>query len=208
MDEPAVDERTGDLAAVDAPVDNPVDDEELPLAEPVAETPEARAKSRLWPALFLVLALLAGGFGTWFYAEARDAGGPMAHNTALVDTTTTAEASKQVSQALATVFSYRYDDQAKSEAVAKDLLTGTALDQYRQLFGEVRKLATEQKLVVTSTAVTTGVKMLDGDRAALLVFLDQTGTRDGGQSSTGAAQLSVTAERTDGRWHITTLASS
>jgi Mce-associated membrane protein len=155
-----------------------------------------------------VIAVVMAGLAVWFTLEARGTNAVVAHNTALSDVSGTAEAGKQISAALGTVFSYRYDDPAKSEQAAKELLTGPALTQYDQLFGQVRKLAVDQRLVVTSTAVASGVKLLDGDRAALLVFLDQTGTRGDGQHSTGAAQLSVTAERVGGKWRVTGMSAA
>jgi len=154
------------------------------------------------------VAVVMTGLAVWFTVEARSTNAVVAHNTALSDVAGTAEAGKQISAALGTLFSYRYDDPAKNEQAAKDLLAGPARAQYDQLFGQVRKLAADQKLVVTSTAVASGVKLLDGDRAALLVFLDQTGTRGDGQQSTGAAQLSVTAERVAGKWRVTGMSAA
>lgn len=176
------------------------------VSEPVAVVvaPVRRRALLVFGAVAVVMAGLAG----WFAIEARDATAVLTHNTALTDVATTAEVSDQVGKALGTVFSYRYDDPAKSEQAAKEVLTGQALGQYDQLFAQVRSLATEQKLVVTSTPVVSGVKILDGDRASLLVFLDQTGVRGDGQRSTGAAQLSVTAERSEGRWRVTALAAA
>jgi len=155
-----------------------------------------------------VVAVLMAGLAGWFTLEARSTNAVVTHNSALSDVAGTGDAAKQVGAALGTVFSYRYDDPAKSAQAAREVLTGPALAQYEQLFGQVRKLAVEQKLVVTSTAVASGVKLLDGDRAALLVFLDQTGTRGDGQRSTGAAELSVTAERVGGKWRVTGMAAA
>ncbi|MGW7537071.1 hypothetical protein [Amycolatopsis sp. NPDC054798] len=172
--------------------------------EPDAADQKPDVPPKLRPRLaFAIVAVVMAGLAVWFTLEARDTNAVVAHNTALSDAAGTADAAKQISTALGTLFSYRYDDPARNEQAAKDLLTGPALAQYRQLFGQVRKLAADQKLVVTSTAVASGVKLLDGDRAALLVFLDQTGARGDGQHSTGAAQLSVTAERIGGKWRIT-----
>jgi Mce-associated membrane protein len=169
--------------------------------------PRTTGRAR-WRWVFAAVAVVMAGLAGWCTLEARGATAVVAHNTALSDVAGTADAGKQVSAALGTLFSYRYDDPAKNEQAAKDLLAGPARAQYDQLFGEVRKLAADQKLVVTSTAVTAGVKLLDGDRAALLVFLDQTGTRGDGQHSTGAAQLSVTAERVAGKWRVTGMSAA
>jgi Mce-associated membrane protein len=177
--------------------------------EPEPELPTmVAAPRRRVPLVFAAVAVVMAGLAGWFTLEARSTNAVVAHNSALSDATGTADAGKQISAALGTVFSYRHDDPAKSEQAAKDVLTGPALAQYEQLFGQVRKLAEEQQLVVTSTAVASGVKLLDGDRAAVLVFLDQTGTRGDGQRSTGAAQLSVTAERVAGKWRVTGMSAA
>lgn len=178
-------------------------DGSAPAVPPPTSGPRRRAG-----VVLAAVAVVMAGLAVWFTLEARATNDVVAHNSALSDVAGTGEAAKQISAALGTVFSYRYDDPAKSEQAAKDVLTGPALAQYEQLFGQVRKLAAEQKLVVTSTAVASGVKLLDGDRAALLVFLDQTGTRGDGQRSTGAAQLSVTAERVAGKWRVTGMAAA
>ncbi|WP_406629995.1 hypothetical protein [Amycolatopsis sp. WGS_07] len=179
---------------------------EPPEPEPdeAAEPVVPRKRRWVFPAVAVVMAALA----VWFSIEARTTNAVVAHNTALSDVSGTADAGKQVSAALGTLFSYRYDDPSRNDRAANDLLTGPALAQYSRLFGQVRQLAAAQKLVVTSTAVASGVKLLDGDRAALLVFLDQTGTRGDGQRSTGAAQLSVTAERSGGKWRITGMSAA
>ncbi|MEU9693000.1 hypothetical protein [Amycolatopsis japonica] len=181
--------------------------EETPVVAPTA-APVAAPVRRRGAVVFGAVALVMAGLAGWFAIEARDATAALTHNTALTDVATTAEVSDQIGKALGTVFSYRYDDPAKSEQAAKAVLTGPALGQYDQLFAQVRGLAAEQKLVVTSTAVVSGVKVLDGDRASLLVFLDQTGVRGDGQRSTGAAQLSVSAERAEGKWRVTALAAA
>ncbi|WP_103338410.1 hypothetical protein [Amycolatopsis sp. CA-126428] len=175
--------------------------------EPALPLTTTGARRRVRVVLAVVAVVLAG-LAVWFTLETRSTNAVVAHNSALSDVAGTADAAKQISAALGTVFSYRFDDPAKSEQAARDVLTGPALAQYEQLFGQVRKLAAEQQLVVTSTAVASGVKLLDGDRAALLVFLDQTGTRGDGQRSTGAAQLSVTAERVAGKWRVTGMSAA
>ncbi|RSN26112.1 hypothetical protein DL990_32245 [Amycolatopsis sp. WAC 01416] len=201
----------GSTRVLDAPFEATDEVVEADSADPGAEHADEvvePVRRRRLPPVFGAVALVMAGLAGWFAIEARDTTAVLAHNTALTDVATTAEVGDQIGKALGTVFSYRYDDPAKSEQAAKEVLTGPALGQYDQLFAQVRGLAAEQKLVVTSTPVVSGVKVLDGDRASLLVFLDQTGVRGDGQRSTGAAQLSVTAERSDGRWRVTALAAA
>jgi Mce-associated membrane protein len=162
---------------------------------------------RVAVALGVVAALLAGG-GAWGLVaahELRSSGA--AHNSALVDTGATAEVSAAVSSALSQIFSYSYDNTAATERAAAAVLRGDALETYNRLFAEVRDKAPGQKLVLTTRVAHSAVRSLEGDRARLLVFLDQSATRvDTGTSNAAAAQLSVTAKRVGGRWVITDMA--
>lgn len=179
-----------------------LDDEEVAEAPTVADRP-----SRRWPVLLTASAVLFAGLAGWFTVEADHArGGAAADNSALVDTPATAAVLNQVDDGLGKIFSYKFDSPAATEQAANQVLAGAAKDQYNQLFAEVRQLAPAQKLTLVSKVVTAGVTYLDADHATLLVFLDQDATRaDTGDSSTGAAQLTVTATRTGPTWHITAL---
>jgi Mce-associated membrane protein len=156
-------------------------------------------------AFFAAAAVVLAGLGGWFLLEAnslRDSSSTA--NTALVDTGRTAEVSAAVSNALNQVFSYSYDKTEVTEQAAADLLRGAALDTYDRLFAQVREQAPAQKLVLTTRVVSSAVQYLEGDRARLLVFLDQSATRaDADTSNAAAAQLSVTVKREGDRWVIT-----
>jgi Mce-associated membrane protein len=130
-----------------------------------------------------------------------------ARNSALVDTGRTAEVSAAISSALNQIFSYSYDKTEVTEQAAKSVLRGDALTTYDKLFAEVRAQAPAQKLVLTTRVVYSAVQSLDGDRAQLFVFLDQSATRvDTNTTSAAAAQLSITAKREGGHWVITAMA--
>ncbi|UJW35904.1 hypothetical protein L3Q67_20170 [Saccharothrix sp. AJ9571] len=151
----------------------------------------------------IVLALL-GGFFTWQGISLRTA--DSASNSALVDTGATAEVNSAITTSLNKIFSYSYDKTEVTEKAAATALRGRALETYNQLFGQVRALAPQQKLVLTTRVVSSAVQSLSGDRAQLLVFLDQSATRaDNSSSSAAASQLSITAERQDGSWVIVEL---
>ena len=154
--------------------------------------------------VLVVAALLLGGAGAWFAVEARAVRAtPSAQNSALVDTGTTAEVSAAITSSLNRVFSYSYDNPSVTEQAAAQVLRGPALETYNRLFAQVREQAPQQKIVLSTRVVNIAVQSLTGDRAELLVFLDQSATRaDNNTTSTGAAQLSVTAQRQDGTWVI------
>lgn len=196
------DDLDGDFDDDDAEADPP-DDEPGPRRFAWFRQPRRAAV-----ALGVVAALLAGG-GTWALIAAeslRDA--DSARNAALVDTGRTAEVSAAISSALNQIFSYSYDKTEDTEKAAAAVLRGDARITYDKLFAEVRDKAPGQKLVLTSRVVSSAVQSLEGDRARLLVFLDQSATRvDTGATNTAAAQLSVTAKQEGGHWVITDLSA-
>ena len=175
---------------------------EVPAASDAAGAP-ARRTHRL-AVLLVVAAVAVGGLGAWFVTEAAATRSSAAsRNTALVDTGTTAEVSAAVTNSLNKVFSYSYDKPEVTERAAAEALRGPALDTYDRLFAQVRELAPQQKIVLTTRVVHLAVQSITGQRAQLLVFLDQSATRaDNNTTSTGAAQLSVTAERDGDTWVI------
>jgi Mce-associated membrane protein len=155
-----------------------------------------------------VVAVLLAGVGIWALVAADNLRSSAAtRNSALVDTGRTAEVSAAVSSALNQIFSYSYDKTEETEQAAKAVLRGSALDTYDKLFAEVRDKAPAQKLVLTTRVVSSAVQSLEGDRARVLVFLDQSATRaDTNTTNAAAAQLSVTVKRAGGHWVITDLA--
>lgn len=151
------------------------------------------------PIALLVLAGLLVGLGLWFRHQA----GGVHYNQALVDSAGTTEVAGQTREAVEKAFSYNFADVGATEKAANDLLVGKAQCQYNAIFDPVRKLAPEQKLVVTVKAVSTGVTSLDGDRATVLLFLDQVALRTtDNQSSGGIAMMRVGARKVDGRWKV------
>jgi Mce-associated membrane protein len=155
------------------------------------------------PAVLVVAALLLGAFAGYAGSRAHQLRADAATNTALTDSAATSEVTGQVTSAVNTIFSYDYTDLAKTERAARGLLTGAGTCQYDKLFASIREQAPKQKLVVTVTATNTGVELLDGDRARLLVFATQSSTSAvTKQTSTAGAMFAIDARR-DGRvWRI------
>ncbi|MFD5712166.1 hypothetical protein ACFWHW_17500 [Streptomyces pharetrae] len=148
--------------------------------------------------------LVAGGCG--FFHEAHQLrAAEAARNRALTDTEATARVAGEIDNALARVFSYTPDGTATAERSARAVLDGRAARQYRDLFAQVRDDLADQRVTLSTEAVRTGVIELDGERARLLVFLDQTSRRGDGEATTAAAQLTVTARLVNDRWRIVDL---
>jgi Mce-associated membrane protein len=156
------------------------------------------------PVVLGVLTVILGGLAAWSGLAAHDLrGGVVVRNVALTDSARTSEVKGEVSNAVNAVFSCDYTDLAKTDAAARRLLTGQAVRQYATLFAPVRQQAPKDKLVLTTTVTDSGVTMLQGDRARVLLFADQRNTRTGdGQTTYAAAMLAVNAVRQGGTWKI------
>jgi Mce-associated membrane protein len=151
------------------------------------------------PAALLLVAVLLGGLGTFFLVKSR----AVSYDAALVDAATTSAVNGQVREAVEKSFSYNFADVESTEKAAKELLTGKALCQYNAVFGPVKEVAPQQKLVVTVRVVSSAVSSLKDDHATVLVFADQVTTRTtDNQSGGGTAMLRVSAVDTGGRWKI------
>jgi len=161
----------------------------------------------LRPAVLAVATVIFGGFGVFatvaghgLRATATTA------STALVDRPATASVQRDITSAIETIFSYSYADVAKTRKAAQALLTGAAIKQYDQLFALVEQQAPKEKLVVVTKVTRTGVELLAGDRARILVFANQQDTRAGtGQASYSGAMFAVTAVLRGAHWRISNI---
>lgn len=180
-----------------------------PSVVPVAaEDPAAtgRSRLRLAGALFAIALVLAGA--AVFFKVMDNKASSAYGNSALIDAAKTAQAQEQVKTGVESLLSYDFNDIAKTEQAANDLLATDAVrNQYNTVFAEVKRLAPEQQMVVTCTVSRAAVTMLEEDRAKVLLFVDQTATRAAPEAGTtvGGSQLSVNAELRDGKWKFTNL---
>ncbi|MFD9541824.1 hypothetical protein [Streptomyces sp. NPDC060022] len=211
---PAADDAATDDAAVGptapeaADVEDPGADQESAEEEPGTRRKRPpRLRIRL-PAVLCAATVLLGAFAAWAFASAgtlRDA--PSRQNTALTDISRTSEVKGQITEAVGAVFSYNYASPAKSDRAARTHLVGRAVQQHKDMLAEVRAQAPKQKLVLTTTVTQSGVERLDGDRARLLVFADQSNTRTGKAEETtyAAAMFAVDAVRRGDTWRISAI---
>ncbi|MEV6312391.1 hypothetical protein AB0M10_27855 [Streptomyces sp. NPDC051840] len=157
------------------------------------------------PAVLCAATVLLGAFAAWSFGSATDLrDDPTRRNTALTDISRTSEVKGQISEAVGAVFSYTYASPGKSDQAVRTYLTGKAVQQHQDMLAEVRAQAPKQKLVLTTTVTETGVEFLDGDRARVLVFADQSNTRTGKEEETtyAAAMFAVDAVRRGDTWRI------
>ncbi|MFJ7955607.1 hypothetical protein ACIQ62_04850 [Streptomyces sp. NPDC096319] len=174
----------------------------------------ARASTRRWPSplvVLCVLTLLLGGFAGWAHHRA---GGlredPARGNTALTDIARTSEIKGQTAAAVAALFSYDHADTSPFERAGKTLLTGKAVAQHKTLFSGVLARAAEQKTVITTTVTDSAVERIDGDRARVLVYADQSSVSTAGTGKAKAddqgvyagAMFALDVVRRDGRWLV------
>ncbi|SDD46495.1 hypothetical protein [Actinokineospora iranica] len=176
-------------------------------AEPTAAETAARARSRGFNlAIALgVLALVLAGAAFWFKGEADSlTAGADARNRAVIDPAATSEITGKLRGAVESALSYNHTDLEATAKAVRESLAGKAVCEYDKLFGQLKDLAPQQKLVLTTKVREMGVQRLEGDQADLLVFVDQTTTRtDQDQTSASGAQFGIRAERQDGVWKIT-----
>ncbi|MCT2592408.1 hypothetical protein LHJ74_21290 [Streptomyces sp. N2-109] len=187
-----------------------LDPDQDPRKPPLRKPPPPRAlrQSRRaipWVPLLGVLAVLLGGFAVWAGARA-DAlhDGPATRNTALTEAARTSEVKGSVTEAVNAVFSYDHTSPEATEDAAGEVLVGKAVEQHREMLAQVVAQGEKQQLVLTTTVTDSGVEMLDGNRARLLVFADQRNTRTGkgGDTTHAAAMFAVEAVHSDGSWRI------
>lgn len=128
-------------------------------------------------------------------------------NTALLDVARTSQVNQAATSAVETLFSYDFNNIKKTQDAANSLLLNDEVKaRYNSLMSQVQTLAPQQKIVVTVKASRSAVIMLNGDRARVMVFVDQTATRtDQNQTSSGSAQLYVNMQYTNGKWGISQL---
>ncbi|MYS08232.1 hypothetical protein GTW71_17735 [Streptomyces sp. SID6041] len=167
---------------------------------------------RVLLAVLCALTLLLGGFAGWAFSRAgelRD--DPARGNTALTDVARTSEIKGQTGAAVAALFSYDHADTAPFERAGRTLLTGKAVDQHRTLLAGVLAKAAQQKTVITTTVTDSAVERIDGDRARVLVYADQSSVSTAGAPSKGkagdqgvyaGAMFAVDVVRRDGRWLV------
>ncbi|MEO7195584.1 MAG: hypothetical protein ABIZ05_12335 [Pseudonocardiaceae bacterium] len=149
--------------------------------------------------------VIALGLAAWFRGEAGGlAGSAATGNDALIDAGTTAQVSGQVREAVQRVYSYDFSQLDSDERAAAQVITGPFADSFQQQFAKPRReLAAPQHAVVVASVPALAVKTLDGDRAVVVVFLDQQAHQSGqAEPSQAFGRLLVTAQRVNGRWKI------
>ncbi|MFI6638237.1 hypothetical protein [Streptomyces sp. NPDC050504] len=183
--------------------------EDAPAAPVTPVTPSASRRRARLPVVLGALTVLLGGFAAFAFGQAGDLReDPSTSNTALTDIARTSEVKGQIGKAVSAVFSYNFADPAASQRTADGHLTGKAVGQHKAMLAAVREQGPAQKLVLTTVVTESGVELLDGDRARLLVYADQSNTRTAakggkaGETSYAAAMFAVDAVREKGTWRI------
>ncbi|MEW2502631.1 hypothetical protein AB0878_19390 [Amycolatopsis sp. NPDC047767] len=195
-------------ATSDSDPEPPADDASpAASAEPATAAPGNRLRSRVTVGLsaLTVVLLAAAGWFAW-QAHQSTTSGPAA-NTAFSDSAATSAVTGQLSAAFEAVFSLDYQDVAKTQRAADQYLTGNAVTQYRQLLSAVQQQAVPNHLTLTSRVRTIGIKDITGTTAHVLVFADPTTSRAATpDTSSGGAQVRLTATEDNGQWRISDIA--
>jgi Mce-associated membrane protein len=142
------------------------------------------------PGIVAVLALFAG-YAKWHEANARDTqlGGAQA-----------VQAAKDGTVAL---LGYQPDTVEKDLTAARDRLTGTFRDTYTSLTHDVVIPGAKQKHISAVASVPAAALVsASGQRAVVLVFVNQTTTIGNGAPTNTASSVRVTLNKVDNRWLI------
>ncbi|MGW1771181.1 hypothetical protein [Streptomyces sp. NPDC002104] len=161
--------------------------------------------------MLCALTVLLGAFAGFAHSRAvalRD--DPVRGNTALTDLARTSEIKGWTAKAVASLFSYDHAKPAAFESASKTLLTGKAVAQHQALFKEVLAQAEKQKTVITTTVTDSAVERIDGDRARVLIFADQSSVGTAGAEKQSAqdqgvyagAMFAVDLVDRDGHWLV------
>ena len=205
-DSPVADSPKSDITKSDSPDSgSPATDEsgEPDESPGIAEALTASRRSRV-PVLLGGAAVVLAAFAVVAGIQAHNLRSQQSsRNTALTDAAATSQVQRQVDSAINTVFSYNYADTGTTRAAAQRLLTGAAVREYDSLFKLVETDAPAQHLVLTTKVTSSGVELLEGDRARVLIFADQRDTRmTTHQTSYAGAMFAVNAVRQGDRWKI------
>ncbi|MGH3435703.1 MAG: hypothetical protein ACRDRN_04475 [Sciscionella sp.] len=181
-----------------------------------AEHGAQRPRSRKWllPTCLIVIAVVLAAFAAFagvMWRQAKDSSG----NSALTDAATTNQATTQVSNALNTLLAFDYKKPNKNDQAVKNLIDGKLGDcgssgkvGYDKLMGVLKQQGPKQQLTLRSTVLKAGVQQLQGDRAQLLVLLDQEYSKGAGKAakqSSAVVAATVQAVNKNGGWKLRSL---
>ncbi|PWW64288.1 hypothetical protein [Actinokineospora spheciospongiae] len=157
-----------------------------------------------------VVALVLAGLALWFKGKSDSlTAGADADNSAVTDVRATEELKNKLKSAIERTLSYNFADLDATAKAVQETLTDRAVCDYNALYGKIRELAPQEKLVLSTKVRDIGVVSLRGSEAEALVFVDQTTTRAAatagaeGQTVASGAQFAVRARADGDVWKIT-----
>jgi Mce-associated membrane protein len=184
-----------------ARVNGPTGTVPTPVAPPAP--PADRRATRLLTVLAVLAVLLVATavlLGVAWGAQRHS--GPRS-NQAFTDGGATAALVGEVTNAVIAVYSYDYTTLPANEAAAKAVVTGRYASEIDRLFAPLKQVAVAQQASMRATVPAAAVSLLRGDRARLLMMVDQAGVHGTDKQPTGAsARLMIDAQRIEGHWKI------
>lgn len=124
-------------------------------------------------------------------------------NDALVDRAATTDVARQAERAMADLWSYDYRDLGRTKSRLASVSTPAFRKEYARVYRNVDTLAPQAQAVVSADVVDVGVESIEGDRAKVIVFLNQTAKkRATKQTSRAGARLGVEMVRKGDTWLV------
>jgi Mce-associated membrane protein len=177
-----------------------------PKVEPSAKAPTAARAGATPPnwvlavlAGLLVAALALDGFVAWREVSQRNAAEASARalHSALIQSPSVAE------QAAVPLLSYRYDTIDKDLAEAQRYLTDEFRPGYTASIGLVRREASRSQVTVEAEVLSSGVVEASGNRAEVLLFVNQTTTSPvRSEPTTALNRVVFSMVQRDGTWKV------
>lgn len=166
--------------------------------------PRARGVRLGWPlvAVLGATAVLLAGFASLAYLRP----GAQVSNTAYVDIAATSEVTDATRTALTTLYAYKRDTIGEYPERARGVLTESMRAEFDKTV-EPTVSAVEQSGTSTTVALSDiGVKLLDGDRAELIVNMTVSAESNGVAQDSASGPLIVQMEKVDGVWLLSGIA--
>lgn len=171
---------------------------EAPRDEPAGEAAETKPRNtlQLAAALFVVVLVLIG-IGSVIAKVALDS---KVSNQAYVDNAATDEVKAAAENALTTITAYKFDDMDGWADRSREVLAENMRADLDKTVDVTKSAAQQSKTSTEAKVDPTGVTLLDGDHAEVLVFLTVSVTNDGVAAGSSSGPELARMAKVDGKW--------
>lgn len=217
--------RVAGRATPAGPAPEPSEETEAPESPPETEAPgspqrdlgnlfASRRTTAVLATATLVLALVAGGLGIWWWQHEDDPVPPRATDGAiavpegrpvLLSASDAQVAVAAAAEAASTIVATSYKDYDEQVEEAAALMTEAFAEEYRQTAEDVKQKILDTKTEVQVTIVAQGVVRANTSEVQALLFLNQYSSKNGGKTTYTPYRALVTVVHTESGWLVSDL---